>query len=142
MQHRILLFLFALLLCLGTSSLNAQLTLEITDIKDVKGNMFIAIYDSEATFMNADEAAERDKIVVNSKTFSTTFVDLPAGTYAIAIFHDENNNNELDTGWFGIPKEGYGFSNDATGKMGPPSFMAASFELGEQEEKSISIKLR
>lgn len=50
------------------------------------------------------------------------FNSLKAGTYAIRYFHDENENGELDTGTFGIPTEGYGFSNDARGFMGPPSF--------------------
>lgn len=58
------------------------------------------------------------------------FADLPAGRYAVAAFHDENGNGELDSNLLGLPVEGYGFANDATGVMGPPPFSAASVEVG------------
>ena len=49
--------------------------------------------------------------------------------YAIRYFHDENNNDELDTNFIGIPKEGFGFSNDAFGKFGPKKFKEWLFEV-------------
>ena len=56
------------------------------------------------------------------------FEDIPPGTYALAVIHDENMNGKLDTNWLGIPKEDYGFSNDAKGLFGAPSYPAASFQ--------------
>jgi uncharacterized protein (DUF2141 family) len=58
---------------------------------------------------------------------SYSFDPVPAGTYAVACFHDENKNGKLDTGLLGIPKEGTVASNQAKGFMGPPSFEAAKF---------------
>ena len=55
------------------------------------------------------------------------FEDIPPGTYALVVLHDENMNGKLDTNWLGIPKEDYGFSNNAKASLGPPSFSAASF---------------
>ena len=55
------------------------------------------------------------------------FDPIPAGTYAVACFHDENKNGRLDTGLFGIPTEGTVVSNHAKGFMGPPSFEKARF---------------
>ncbi len=55
------------------------------------------------------------------------FEDILPGTYALAVIHDENMNGKLDTNWLGIPIEGYGFSNDAKGLFGAPSFSAARF---------------
>jgi uncharacterized protein (DUF2141 family) len=57
------------------------------------------------------------------------FDAIPCGTYAVACFHDENDNGKLDTGLFGIPKEGTVVSNHAKGFMGPPSFDAAKFSF-------------
>lgn len=108
----------------------------------IKGKILIALYDSEAAFMDIDKAVRREIILVDSKRVTQTFAQLPAGDYAISLFHDENSNDELDTGWFGIPKEGYGFSNDAQGRMGPPSYEAARFSLGYAEEKVIQIRLK
>jgi uncharacterized protein (DUF2141 family) len=47
--------------------------------------------------------------------------DLKPGNYTFKYFHDENKNKYLDLNWIGIPKEGYGFSNNAKGTFGPPS---------------------
>lgn len=58
-----------------------------------------------------------------------TINDLKPGKYAFNYFHDENNNKELDTSIIGIPKEGYGFSNDANGVFGPPDFVDTIFEV-------------
>lgn len=54
---------------------------------------------------------------------------LRPGKYAFRYFHDRNNNKKMDTNWIGIPTEGYGFSNNAKGKFGPPAFKDMIFEV-------------
>jgi uncharacterized protein (DUF2141 family) len=68
------------------------------------------------------------------------FTDLPAGVYAVSVFHDENMNQKLDKNFVGVPKEGYGASNDPKKKMGPPSFEETKFQLSGTEQ-SLEIKL-
>jgi uncharacterized protein (DUF2141 family) len=68
------------------------------------------------------------------------FTDLPAGVYAVSVFHDENMNQKLDKNFVGVPKEGYGASNNPKKKMGPPSFEEAKFQLSGTEQ-SLEIKL-
>ena len=71
---------------------------------------------------------------------SVTYVyELPPGTYAIGIFHDVNLNNKMDNNFFGIPKEQYGFSNNASAFLGPPAFEAAAFELNGVATQSIDL---
>ncbi|RLB87863.1 MAG: hypothetical protein DRH26_14725 [Deltaproteobacteria bacterium] len=65
---------------------------------------------------------------------------LPQGEYAIKVFHDENGNDELDTRMFGIPKERYGFSNNAKGSFGPPEYKEAVFVL-DSRKKEITINI-
>ena len=55
--------------------------------------------------------------------------NLEPGKYAFKYFHDENKNETLDLNWIGIPKEGYGFSNNASGIFGPPSFKKMIFVM-------------
>ena len=62
-------------------------------------------------------------------TLRFVFLDLPPGRFAIAVFHDENDNNELDANILGIPSEGTGFSRNAHGSFGPPSFSDAAVEI-------------
>lgn len=59
------------------------------------------------------------------------FTDVPPNRYALKAFHDVNANGALDTNWMGMPKEPYGFGNDAMGTFGPPDFAAASFDVRE-----------
>ena len=68
------------------------------------------------------------------------FLDIPPGTYALAVIHDENMDGKLDTNWLGVPKEGYGFSNDAKALLGAPSFSAARF-IYEGQDLELTIRL-
>ena len=60
---------------------------------------------------------------------TVTFKNIPAGEYAVSIYHDENNSGKLETGIFGIPKEDIACSNNAKGKMGPPKYIDAKFTI-------------
>ena len=69
------------------------------------------------------------------------FLDIPSGSYALAVVHDEDMDGELDTNWLGAPTEGYGFSSGAEVTMSAPSFEAASFPYdGENLEMIIRLK--
>jgi uncharacterized protein (DUF2141 family) len=68
------------------------------------------------------------------------FADLPAGFYAVSVFHDENMNEKLDKNFMGVPKEGYGASNNPKKKMGPPNFDEAKFQSGVADQ-SVEIML-
>ena len=115
----------------------ANLTVVITDLNNDKGEVRIALcnskenYDSANPFMKASA-----KIQNNTATF--TFEEVPFGTYAVKFYHDENMNGKLDRNYFGMPKEDYGFSNNATGNFGPASFEDAKFEI-TVPEKTITI---
>lgn len=105
----------------------ADLTLRVDDVKSAQGNLMVSVFDSAASFMRKPVA----NAIVPAVAGSTTVVlkDLPAGNYAIAIFHDANGNGKMDMNMVGIPTEDYAFSNNAMGQMGPPTFDSARMEL-------------
>ncbi len=77
---------------------------------------------------------------VPTRTARCDFLEVPAGTYALVVLHDENMNARADYNWIGLPKEGYGFSNDARGTLGAPSFSQASFAYdGKSLELTITL---
>lgn len=76
-----------------------------------------------------DKAFRSKKVPVSGPSMLVTFDDVPAGTYGVAVYHDENMNDKMDRSWYGMPKEGYGASNDAKGSFGPPKFDDAKFEF-------------
>ena len=79
-------------------------------------------------------------VKVRATKATCDFADIAPGTYALAVIHDENRDGELATNLMGMPKEGYGFSNDAKGTLGAPSFEAASFAYnGERLNMTIAL---
>lgn len=86
-----------------------------------------------------DPTARRLTVPV-ARAHDIKFDDLPTGDYAIALIHDENSNNKLDTA-FGIPLEGFGFSRNPVIRFGPPSFAAAEFPVATSHvEEGIRVK--
>ncbi len=77
---------------------------------------------------------------VSGQSAIVTFKDLPAGEYAISLFHDVDADGELDSGFMGIPKEPYGFSNNAPVRFGPAKWDAAKFTVNGQTAQAITLK--
>ena len=69
------------------------------------------------------------------------FGSVPNGTYAVAVFHAERNEAQIETGAFGKPKQGYGFSSNPSSGFGPPSFSAAAFSYpGGNQALQVSLQ--
>ena len=140
-------FMGVLILALlpGMASNADELIVRVDNIKEA-GEIHIAIYDSAEAF-EADRGEKggaapgitQGTIEMVEPGSVTYRYELPPGTYAIGIFHDANLNNRLDNYFFGVPREQYGFSNNARGFMGPPSFEDAAFSLEGKTEISINL---
>jgi len=106
--------------------------LQIENIQKKEGSIKVAIFNSEDTFLVDDAAYLTNSTQVGSTNSVTiTFSEVPYNTYSVAIYHDVNDNNQLDKNLFGVPKEPYGFSNNARSKWGPPKYEAAKFQVNQ-----------
>jgi uncharacterized protein (DUF2141 family) len=124
----------------GVQQPKGTVHIQVSNIRGTKGDVLISLYDNAKDFpKNAPKAVGRGKAEIKNGVASITFTNLPPGNYAAAILHDENNNRKMDFNLVGMPKEGYGFSNNAKGTLGPPSFKEASFSF-DGGEKKIVIK--
>ncbi len=103
------------------------------------GKVYAALFDSAAAHEAGERMAGQDAIAVKAGV-EMVFADLPPGTYSMRAFHDLNGNGELDRSFVGKPKEPYGFSRNARGRFGPPSFDEVSFELNE-EGATLEVRL-
>lgn len=113
-----------------------SLSVEIKNIASNNGKIYVGVYADEKSFL---KKIYRGNLVEIDGNKANCEFKLPAGIYAVSIFHDKNDNRKFDTGWFGIPIEDYGTSNNAKGFMGPPKFEDAKIEL--KENKTITILL-
>ena len=118
--------LFAVSLPLVTYA-QGRIDVVVTNIKGQTGTIRVGLFDNENDFL---EKAIAGKVVkVNGGKAVVSFEALEEGEYAVSIFHDENSNEQLDTNVIGIPKEGFGFGNNAMGTFGPPSFEKAKVKV-------------
>jgi uncharacterized protein (DUF2141 family) len=124
------------------ASKSPTLTLELVGFRSDAGRARVALYRSADGYPTKPEKAWRLAAAPVAKGAArVVFAEIPAGTYAVSVYHDENNNGKLDANWLGIPKEGTGASNDAKGRMGPPRFEAARFQL-DPPGRTLTIHLR
>ncbi len=139
MKTKAMILLATFLLMGSVARVQAQsLTLEVRDIDRPQGFLYVAVYSSPDSFLKKPLTGFR--VEVKDKTLSIPCKGLPQGTYALALYQDLNGNNTLDTGAFGIPSEPTGFSNDAEGFMGPPSFEQCSFALRRDTTLVVHIQ--
>jgi uncharacterized protein (DUF2141 family) len=117
-----------------------DVTFVVEGMKNDSGSVSVGIYNSKETFpkngKHVTGCISKNKLSGKSVVI---ICKIDSGTYAAAAFHDENNNGELDKNFLGIPKESYGFSNNAKGTFGPPDFKDASFEVGSE---NIELNIR
>src|SRR5690349_5051697 len=110
-------FLLAtLLLAVIVCRAQSNLIVTIENLKNINGDLLIGLYDNASNFPR--KVATGKVVKVTEKLMKVTFPDLKPGNYAVSVLHDENQNKDMDQGRLGIPKEGYGFSNNAMGVMG------------------------
>jgi uncharacterized protein (DUF2141 family) len=116
---------------------------KILNIRNSTGSIDCALFESPIGFPTQFLRYATNLVAMKIRKTETRcdFENIPPGTYAIAAIHDENMNGKLDTNWLGIPKEGYGFSKNAQGQFGGPSFSAASFPY-DGRNLDLTITLR
>lgn len=104
---------------------SSTFTLKIEGLKEAKGEVRIAMFNSSEKYTK--EPVYAVVLPVGEDIVEWKVPDLPFGEYAIAVYHDKNINGKLDTNFLGIPKESYGFSNNARGRFGPAKWKDAKF---------------
>lgn len=120
----------ALGLAISTPVAAGDLDIRIGGVNSGDGRIMVALFDAAEAFMGDDTQTAALMLPAQPGGVRALIGNLPPGRYAISVYHDANGNQALDTNLLGLPREGYGFSNDARGMAGPPSFEAASFEIG------------
>ncbi len=125
------------LLALSGRAQSQTLTIQVTNVKDADGQVRIAIYNSEKDYMKKSFKVKSAKAVKG--TVELVIDNLPAGTYGISVMHDANSNEKLDSNMIGIPKEGFGFSNNAKGTFGPPGFEKTKMDFSSSKQISIAL---
>jgi len=111
----------------------------INNIKSSEGKFMVAVYEGEENYR---EKAFIEKTVSVNTTGSQEFtISLPAGEYAVAVFQDLNDNEELDKNLVGIPKEPFGFTNKSMGTMSAPGYEDTKFTASKNNQV-VQVELK
>lgn len=110
------------------SNAGTTLTLTIEGVRSDKGKIYASLLKADAVAGVARQAGGARGVAVVGNT-TLTFEGLAPGDYAVQLYHDENDNGTMDANLFGIPSEGYAFSNRARGSFGPPKFEQMKFTV-------------
>ncbi|WP_445191141.1 DUF2141 domain-containing protein [Sphingomonas sp. Tas61C01] len=110
-----------------------RLDVAVDKLRSAKGLIRVCLTADPANFPACVDDADAITRTVAANTHMMRFDGLPHGNYAIAVIHDENGNSKLDT-LAGIPREGFGFSQNPAITFGPPRFAAAKFAVTSDAE--------
>ena len=114
------------------------LQITVNNLENIKGKLKVCLTDKKEDFLKQCEHSTT--VAVTNNTISLEIANIKTGIYSISLFHDENNNGVLDTkGFFGIPSEPYGFSNNPSTTFGPPSFEKCTFLINKNKQISIEL---
>ena len=115
-----------------------QVAVQIRFISESEGgSVRMAWYTSESSFMEEAAGSASQKYVSDSMTITITVPNKPI---AFTFYHDLNEDQELNTNVIGIPTEPYGFSMNARGRFGPPTYTECVFDPSTTQNLTIFLK--
>lgn len=122
------------LLAASTVADAAEVRITVNGVKSGEGQLLVDIYGTEAKYKaNVGNAGGdyRTNVPAGGGSVTAVIANVPAGKYGATVVHDENASGKLETNFLGMPSEGVGASNDATGSFGPPSFGDMEFNVAD-----------
>lgn len=121
-----------------------EVSVRVSGLKNQASTLCIAVFDSATGFPKSEHSRATTTVPVDAENEEFS-VALPVNqSVAIAVFQDLNGDGKLTKNGFGLPIEPYGFSNNARGLLGPPSFSQAMITIFDQRDPAecVEIELR
>lgn len=131
--------LFLLLLTGNRLSAQNELHIHVSGVPNPQGVVRAALYDSKESFLSFDRVLRNGSSGIQGDSTRIVLKGIPDGTYAVALFHDTNNNGKLDKNFLGIPKEAVAFSRASMRVFGPPRYEDCAFEIKDTIRIGISF---
>jgi uncharacterized protein (DUF2141 family) len=119
----------------------ATITATVGTLRNRKGSVQCSLHATGKGFPGGKPLSVAAVTKLGRAAATCVFRAVPPGTYAIAVLHDENNNGKLDTNWLGIPKEGYGASNNKLHTFSAPAFDDSRFVVAKANV-ALAIRLK
>lgn len=124
-----------------TNNQKGTLIVKFLGLKSSEGNIKVALANSKSNYSDHKNPYIGITAEIKNNISTAVIENIPFGEYAVKAFHDEDANDKLNTNFLGIPMEDYGFSNNARGTFGPPSWEDAKFQFAKDTLK-VEIIIR
>lgn len=128
-------------LCISSVALAAGSNLDIAvqGVRDNQGTVRASLFNSPEGFPQETKAMAHATVPAKKGTVSLQFTDLLPGKYAVIVYHDENNDEQMDKRFGMIPIEGYGLSNNVR-VFGKPSFNECAFDIPATQSQTVDLR--
>ena len=134
----IVLFLFVLLSQVS-SEVSDELVIQVSNIKEVKGDIVVSLYNKADDFPKSGRFCKKVSFPIKGKTVTCRLKGIAKGEYAIAIYHDINSDSKFNQNFIGLPLEAYGFSKNARPKFSAPDYDEVKFNFPEENNFKIAL---
>ena len=103
----------------------AEIQFRVTGLRSEKGIVQCALFSKRGWLRSPKRVA---KAWPRGGEATCRFKAALPGHYVASGFHDENGDDQLDRGTFGLPTEGVAISRNPSTTFGPPDFEDAQFK--------------
>lgn len=130
--------IFALLLNVHSPTEGGKISVEITGLRNNKGQICISFFKDGKGYYDKPDLATHSAIIpiINGKAIYTS-PNLPYGNYAAVAIHDENKSEKMDFALLGYPIEGIAISNNAIGRF----WQIKDFEAAKVTLNNSNLKM-
>jgi uncharacterized protein (DUF2141 family) len=139
-RHPSVVFGLIALLC-SSSLMAADVVVKVSGVNSSQGQIGCSIFEKSPAFPMDGSKAKQQWVAADAAGVMCKFAGIAAGTYAVSVGHDLNGNKRVDTNFLGIPKEGWGVSNNVVPTLRPPTFEEAQFTVKDGADVQVDIKM-
>lgn len=139
---KIIFFLFMTLIFSATAGAQSKIIAHMSNARNDRGVCRVCLFNNAASYKGNGAPVQCLQAPVKNGMAAAVFENIPSGVYAVAVFHDANNNNQMDKNFLGIPKEGYGASQNKLPFASAPGFDDNKFSVPEKTTTTLRIRLR
>ena len=126
----------------GHAQAGQTIVVNVSTLRNNKGALGCRLFAGPDGFPTQLTHKAQQRVAITGSEVTCTFTGVAPGSYAVAVVHDENGNNKVDTNFLGIPKEGYGVSNDKTYSMSQPKWNECKFPVVAGKDVNLKVTVR
>ncbi|MDD4148996.1 MAG: DUF2141 domain-containing protein [Bacteroidales bacterium] len=131
---------FCLFVSFAIFSQQTSISINVSNIRNTKGTVKWAVFKDASKFNSKDGYADAGSVTAKKGNVVINTKNIPDGTYAISVYHDENNNSDVDFSFLGLPVEGFGFSQNPRIYFGPPKYKECTFTKKGNTVQNVKMK--